>query len=138
METNQDRWNKVRSVEKELEELERDIENISFRQLAELKRMCRRGYKIFSNQQEKKKKGEDWPAKEKEAGRRSIDLKEGRGGVITEDVCKRLRESVWLSFWGFLYRWGMKTKHHGFKRIQIGNNLERFPWNIVLTVKKNK
>ena len=44
---------------KELEELERDIENISFRQLAELKRMCRRGYKIFSNQQEKKKKGED-------------------------------------------------------------------------------
>ena len=28
-------------------------------QLAELKRMCRRGYKIFSNQQEKKKKGED-------------------------------------------------------------------------------
>jgi hypothetical protein len=138
LETNQDRWNKVRSVEKELEELERDIENVSFRQLAELKRMCRRGYKIFSNQQEKKKKGEDWPAKEKEAGRRSIDLKEGRGGVITEDVCKRLRESVWLSFWGFLYRWGMKTKHHGFKRIQIGNNLERFPWNIVLTVKKNK
>ena len=138
METNQDRWNKVRSVEKELEELERDIENVSFRQLAELKRMCRRGYKIFSNQQEKKKKGEDWPAKEKEAGRRSIDLKEGRGGVITEDVCKRLRESVWLSFWGFLYRWGIKTKHHGFKRIQIGNNLERFPWNIVLTVKKNK
>ena len=59
METNQDRWNKVRSVEKELEELERDIENVSFRQLAELKRMCRRGYKIFSNQQEKKKKGED-------------------------------------------------------------------------------
>ena len=138
METNQDRWNKVRSVEKELEELERDIENISFRQLAELKRMCRRGYKIFSNQQEKKKKGEDWPAKEKEAGRRSIDLKEGRGGVITEDVCKRLRESVWLSFWGFLYRWGIKTKYYGFKRIQIGNNLERFPWNIVLTVKKNK
>ena len=138
METNQDRWNKVRSVEKELEELERDIENVSFRQLAELKRMCRRGYKIFSNQQEKKKKGEDWPAKEKEAGRRSIDLKEGRGGVITEDVCKRLRESVWLSFWGFLYRWGIKTKYHGFKRIQIGNNLERFPWNIVLTVKKNK
>ena len=138
METNQDRWNKVRSVEKELEELERDIENVSFRQLAELKRMCRRGYKIFSNQQEKKKKGEDWPAKEKEAGRRSIDLKEGRGGVITEDVCKRLRESVWLSFWGFLYRWGIKTKHHGFKRIQIGNKLERFPWNIVLTVKKNK
>ena len=45
LETNQDRWNKVRSVEKELEELERDIENISFRQLAELKRMCRRGYK---------------------------------------------------------------------------------------------
>ena len=37
---------------------------------------------------------------------------------MTEDVCKRLRESVWLSFWGFLYRWGMKTKHHGFKRIQ--------------------
>jgi hypothetical protein len=138
LETNQDRWNKVRSVEKELEELERDIENVSFRQLAELKRMCRRGYKIFSNQQEKKKKGEDWPAKEKEAGRRSIDLKEGRGGVITEDVCKRLRESVWLSFWGFLYRWGIKTKYHGFKRIQIGNNLERFPWNIVLTVKKNK
>lgn len=103
-----------------------------------LKRMCRRGYKIFSNQQEKKKKGEDWPAKEKEAGRRSIDLKEGRGGVMTEDVCKRLRESVWLSFWGFLYRWGIKTKYHGFKRIQIGNNLERFPWNIVLTVKKNK
>ena len=67
-----------------------------------------------------------------------IDLKEGRGGVITEDVCKRLRESVWLSFWGFLYRWGIKTKHHGFKRIQIRNNLERFPWNIVLTVKKNK
>ena len=59
LETNQDRWNKVRSVEKELEELERDIENVSFRQLAELKRMCRRGYKIFSNQQEKKKKGED-------------------------------------------------------------------------------
>ena len=114
METNQDRWNKVRSVEKELEELERDIETVSFRQLAELKRMCRRGYKIFSNQQEKKKKGEDLPAKEKEAGRRSIDLKEGRGGVITEDVCKRLRESVWLSFWGFLYRWGIKTKHHGF------------------------
>ena len=78
------------------------------------------------------------PAKEKEAGRRSIDLKEGRGGVITEDVCKRLRESVWLSFWGFLYRWGIKTKCHEFKRIQIGNNLERFPWNIVLTVKKNK
>ena len=57
---------------------------------------------------------------------------------MTEDVCKRLRESVWLSFWGFLYRWGIKTKHYGFKRIQIGNNLERFPWNIVLTVKKNK
>jgi hypothetical protein len=49
----------VRSVEKELEKLERDIESLSYRQLAELKRMCRRGYKIFSNQQEKKKQGED-------------------------------------------------------------------------------
>ena len=55
----------MRSVEKELEELERDIENVSFRQLAELKRMCRRGYKIFSNQQEKKKKGEDYRQKKK-------------------------------------------------------------------------
>ncbi|WP_455671200.1 hypothetical protein [Phocaeicola faecalis] len=59
MDTNCDRWNRVRSVEKELEKLERDIESLSYRQLAELKRMCRRGYKIFSNQQEKKKKGED-------------------------------------------------------------------------------
>ena len=50
---------KIKDLQKELEELERDIENVSFRQLAELKRMCRRGYKIFSNQQEKKKKGED-------------------------------------------------------------------------------
>ena len=72
LETNQDRWNKVRSVEKELEELERDIENVSFRQLAELKRMCRRGYKIFSNQQEKEEERGRLTGKRKR-GRKKID-----------------------------------------------------------------
>lgn len=57
METNQDRWNKVRSVEKELEELERDIENISFRQLAELKRMVGGAIKYSPINKKRRRKG---------------------------------------------------------------------------------
>ncbi len=119
METNQDRWNKVRSVEKELEELERDIENISFRQLAELSGCVGGAIKYSPINKKRRRKGKI-DRQKKKSRRRSIDLKEGRGGVITEDVCKRLRESVWLSFWGFLYRWGMKTKHHDLKEYRLG------------------
>lgn len=55
-ETNQDRWNSVKNLQKAVEEVERQADAFSYRQLAELKRMCRGAYKLLAECDKRKRK----------------------------------------------------------------------------------